>query len=845
MASIAAQLARDRCSALGIGTNKNPVKYLNQDYEELRAQCLASGKLFEDLTFPPAQSSLGVNDLGPNSEKVQGLVWKRPAEIKENPQFINEGANRADVRQGSLGDCWFLCSIASLTLNEECLNRVVPVDQSFNNYAGIFHFKFWQYGQWVDVVVDDRLPTKKGKLLFVKSTAACEFWSALLEKAYAKLNGSYEALKGGLPLEALEDFTGGVGELYYFENLPNNLFQIIRNALKTKSLVTCSTKSDSGSGEIVVKTNVVKNHAYSLTGAEEVSYRGDKVQIVRVRNPWGFKEWNGAWSDTAPEWNEIDPEVKTRLNLQCDDGETWMPLSSFLVEFYRVEICHLNLDIACRSEKHKWCLTGFNGKWTSGVTAGGCKGNCKNLMTFWTNPQYRITLEDPDEGKNGDNGKPCCTVLVSLMQKERRRKKPQGGDLLRIGYYIYKVPKIKQCLVDPQLGNDFFKKNKDAARLDVYKDHREVSNRFLLPTGNYVIVPTTFRPSEEADFFLRVISEKNAKALEVGNVVEASLYEKIAGKDDNIVYVFRPGLFLQGCRAPSSSTAAIAVTDRLSVIWTVARFFSQLTPLLNSTPDLDPQNGDEEADEEQQIEEFNVEDVRQAVNKRLVKYTLYCSLFLEDVILSFHHILDERSRARSHRGEILDFSNFILSPDPDIKSAGFGPRTCREMINLMDVDNTGTLSAEEYKILWMKLEHYMKIFLEVDVNHSGTIDAYEMRNAIQRAGFNLNTRIQEIIVQRYVSNELFISFEDFIACLIRLETLFKMFNILDADKSGSVSLSLTEPDRSQFSLHFPQTSGRGRSALRGFPSDLTPLLKKFSARLLTQFSGCAVKGDYV
>lgn len=62
----------------GLGQNHNAVKLLGQDFEHLKAQCLRSGRLFEDSLFPCSASSLGFNELGPRSSKTQGVRWMRP-----------------------------------------------------------------------------------------------------------------------------------------------------------------------------------------------------------------------------------------------------------------------------------------------------------------------------------------------------------------------------------------------------------------------------------------------------------------------------------------------------------------------------------------------------------------------------------------------------------------------------------------------------------------------------------------------------------------------------------------------------------------------------------------------
>uniref|UniRef100_A0A672LGW6 Calpain-1 catalytic subunit-like n=1 Tax=Sinocyclocheilus grahami TaxID=75366 RepID=A0A672LGW6_SINGR len=502
---VSTRIYKERLQAEGMGTNDNAVKFLNQDYEELKRECLESGRLFEDPCFLAVPQSLGFKELAPHSSKTRGVQWIRPTELSNNPQFIVGGATRTDICQGALGDCWLLAAIASLTLNDRLLHRVVPHGQSFmDEYAGIFHFQFWQFGEWVDIVIDDRLPVKDKELMFVHSAEGNEFWSALLEKAYAKLNGSYEALSGGSTTEGFEDFTGGVAEMYELRKAPKDLHRIIAKALERGSLLGCSIDITSASDmEAVTFKKLVKGHAYSVTGLREVNFRGSRERLIRIRNPWGQVEWTGAWSDNSSEWNGIDPAEREEMNNHMEDGEFWMSFQEFKRQFSRLEICNLTPDALSEDSQNFWNTIKFNGTWRRGSTAGGCRNHPN---TFWINPQYKIMLLEEDDDPEDDEV--ACSFLVALMQKDRRRYRKQGQDMHTIGFALYEVPEEFRGSQSVHLKKDFFLRHSSCARSESFINLREVSTRLKLPPGEYLIVPSTFEAGKEADFVLRVFTEK-------------------------------------------------------------------------------------------------------------------------------------------------------------------------------------------------------------------------------------------------------------------------------------------------------------------------------------------------
>ena len=53
-------------------------------------------------------------------------------------------------------------------------------------------------------------------------------------------------------------------------------------------------------------------------------FSSKKFRLLRIRNPWGKTEWNGAWSDESDEWKNVSAKERKRLGIVFDDdGEFW------------------------------------------------------------------------------------------------------------------------------------------------------------------------------------------------------------------------------------------------------------------------------------------------------------------------------------------------------------------------------------------------------------------------------------------------------------------------------------------------------------------------------------------
>lgn len=213
--------------------------------------------------------------------------------------------------------------------------------------------------------------TGSRSLYFAQCSDENETWLPLLEKAYAKAHGDYASIDGGFTGEAIEDLTGGVTtEIYSTDILDRDAFwakelmQVGKQFLFGCATGFYSNWLDTSNGPRE-RDGISEGHAYSIMDAREINGH----RLLKLRNPWGRKEWTGRWSDGSSEWT---PEWMQLLDHKFgNDGIFWISYDDLLKKYqhfdrtrifgpeWNVTQCWTNVDVAWAAQYHstKFSLT--------------------------------------------------------------------------------------------------------------------------------------------------------------------------------------------------------------------------------------------------------------------------------------------------------------------------------------------------------------------------------------------------------------------------------------------------------------------------------------------------------
>ncbi|KAA0148154.1 hypothetical protein FNF31_07466 [Cafeteria roenbergensis] len=194
------------------------------EYDHCLAHSMQANRPFSDPEFVPSAASLGsgkttttmrvrASPTAPVEVREVPVLWLRPKEIGHRERGEREWtlSHRqpagSDVAQGTEGDCWL---VSAMSVAAEGDGHVAHALRSASaEGCGAVQIRLCLGGLWTVVTVDDLIPCDAlSRRPIFASGREQQLWPCFIEKAIAKVTGSYRALSGGQVSEGLRLMTG-------------------------------------------------------------------------------------------------------------------------------------------------------------------------------------------------------------------------------------------------------------------------------------------------------------------------------------------------------------------------------------------------------------------------------------------------------------------------------------------------------------------------------------------------------------------------------------------------------------------------------------------------------------
>ncbi len=305
---------------------------------------------FQSLLTGQGKKYLDSKLYGNFNFNYEEIKWYRASEIFPNGRYtiFENKIEVDDIRQGNVGNCYFMSSIAAMCKNPQFIMEL------FRDLAvtanGCYEVVMRIDGFWQVILIDDYFLCHKDtkKPLFAQANGG-ELWVMLLEKAWAKANGNYMNIIGGWASEVLFCLTSfPVYNICHRSIKKEDLWQKLSHLIDKENIITCTSKDDPS----IQQFGLIIGHSFTITGMKEAKVKNKKIRLLRLRNPWGYKEWSGRWSDGSKEWNDETRQIFNHHKIQNkneDDGEFYMEFYDYTRFFILTEVCQVSKNVFSKS----------------------------------------------------------------------------------------------------------------------------------------------------------------------------------------------------------------------------------------------------------------------------------------------------------------------------------------------------------------------------------------------------------------------------------------------------------------------------------------------------------------
>ena len=198
----------------------------------------------------------------------RGITFLKVTEIDSKTLFDYKNVSFSDLKQGYIGDCGLIASLASMSQRSEFLTEISPQIEQTSEGVKI-KFNMFYKGNKETVTIDDALPfDENNSLVYARSAQKDNLYlSSFLEKVFIKhaCNESYDLAIGTSPLLAFSTFSNCM-VCYYFwrkQKTKRNLMDHLAFEVDNKSSVVLSiTPNLENDPDAKVDTG----HSYAVMG---------------------------------------------------------------------------------------------------------------------------------------------------------------------------------------------------------------------------------------------------------------------------------------------------------------------------------------------------------------------------------------------------------------------------------------------------------------------------------------------------------------------------------------------------------------------------------------------------